>query len=263
MTTPDQIKEAIKNSTDWRNAAIEIITLRTQNDEAFSSGEIARDLRLHRPDLAFSVLSVGEFIRDMFYSMTFGYNSGPAYQVPRTATGKFRTPQGQSVFVYCPEPDAGMEHDFEVDVPRPPGQNALADGDEDDDNALPGNSASTAALPQGNSGGIEIKGKINPDGSTSFKATVHGDGRMQIPRAAFEAFVHNTGNPLRGGDPVYIRVTDKRVTVSLEEADNFQKHDISKDRGRVRFMSPTDTPFNAGSSYGISVTNKQITINLD
>lgn len=266
--TPDQIKDAIKDASDWRNATITLISLRTQNDEPFSSGEIARDLRVARPDFAFSVLSVGEFIRDMFYSMGFGYDAGPAYQVPRVASGKFRTPGGQDVFVYCPDPDTGMEYDFEVDIPRPPGQNALSDGDEDDNAALPGNTASTAALPQAaqkqDTNPIEIKGQVNADGTTTFKATVHGDGRMQIPRAAFEAFVHRTGNPLRGGDPVFIRVTDKRITVALEEEnDNFQKHDISKDRGRVRFMSPTDTPFSPGASYSISVSNKRITIDLD
>lgn len=253
MTTPDQIQEAIKDSSDWRNAAINIINLRTQDEEPFSSGEIARDLRLHRPDFAFSVLSVGEFIRDMFYSMGFVYNAGPAYQVPRIASGKFRTPQGQAVFVYCPEPDAGMEHDFEVDIPKPPTQAAL--DSEDDQAALP-------ADPKKDTNPIEIIGQIHADGSTSFKATVHSDGRMQIPRTAFEAFVHQTSKPLRGGDPVFIRVTDKRITVSLEEADNFHKHDISKDRGRVRFMSPTNNAFMPGSSYAIKVTNKNIVIDL-
>jgi hypothetical protein len=248
-TIKTAIKTAIQNESNWRDAAMKIIDLRLDNNDAFSSGEIAKDLR-ENSDFRFSQNKLGMFVRDLFYSNSLGYHSGPAFQVPRVTTGRFRTPAGYDVFVYCENPQQGMTHDFEVNVPVVGAHAARAPAAP---SAIPAAQPSTATPATGMTVSVS---------SGDFKATVHADGRMQIPRTAFEAFVYKTGKPLRGGDPIFIKMDDNEINVYLSEEDGSKSHDISKDRGRVRFMSHTGNAFASGTAYTIQVGTDRIVIDL-
>ena len=192
-----KIKALITGQTDWRAAAEATIEYLIAEGQCFSSGEVARWLRICEPSLMFSVPSLGVYIRDLFDNQNMpqypddGWGQ-PVYpsQVPRTTQGFTRTPAGIEVMVYCPDQQEGFAHGFEVDIPKPGGA----------DTQYPTQSPN---VPQGGvapalftgSGNTVIPNK--PKAATvkitgahakpivSIKATVQQDGRLQIPRSAF------------------------------------------------------------------------------
>ncbi len=121
-----RLKDVIENDPDWENVAMAFIDYRVGTDQPFSSGEIARDLRLHRPDLVFGVREVGEFVRQRhadgdLSSYDDGFDEIYPIAVQRKTSGKGRTPAGVQVVVYAKTQSEGASHDFEVDIPRPGG----------------------------------------------------------------------------------------------------------------------------------------------
>ncbi len=121
-----RIKDTIENDPDWKKVAMALVDYRIGTDQCFSSGEIARDMRLYRPELVFGVRELGEYVRDQHSSSAFAsYDDGfdevyPA-TVQRTTTGTGRTPSGLNVVVYGKTQSEASQHDFEVDIPPPNG----------------------------------------------------------------------------------------------------------------------------------------------
>ena len=110
-----------QSGSSWQDQALVIIEARVNGGVCFSSGEVARVLRLSNPSLRFSVLRLGEFIRDLYqcnnlptYSL-----SGGLYPVQVSRY----TENGTEVFVYGPTEDDCESHSFEVDIPKPPSSN--------------------------------------------------------------------------------------------------------------------------------------------
>jgi len=240
--------------TDWRMACNALIDHLIEEGECFSSGELARWMRTFRKDLIFSVLTVGSHVRDLYYACTFpeyaddGEGNGPCLpcQVPRVTQGLGRTPVGVEVFVYAPNEDDGLAHNFEVDIPKP--------GD------APTAYPSPPPAPAKPKGRVTITGKNQP--LVALKATVQQDRRLQVPRAAFEAFVHFCGVTMRGGDPVYILVEDDKATITIDDPNNgAKKYDLWADSGRVSFPSQT-TPFNPGDVYRVDIAPTGLTVDL-
>lgn len=121
-----RIKDIIERDPDWRKVAMAFIDYRIGTDQCFSSGEVARDLRLYRPDLVFSVRELGEHVRQQHQAQAMSsYDDGFDEIYPlseqRTTTGKGRTPAGLSVVVYGKTQAEAQQHDFEVDIPPPGG----------------------------------------------------------------------------------------------------------------------------------------------
>lgn len=281
-TTPTNqgptLQQVLQGHTDWRDAAEEAVSYYVQKGLCFSSGEVARDLRTHRPDLRFSVLSVGEHLRDLFYAGAMpSYQDPyggtvPVQQVSRTTAGVGRTPAGINVFVYGPDQLAGDSHQFEVDIPKPgqvPGGKAhthpkyagtrvtLNSGNGDG-----GNSVQATVTPSNQntpSKVAKLKGKAPAKDPT---ATVHTDGRVCIGRPAFEAFVHLTKRPLKGGDPVYITFNGDLATVTLDAQPGSTQYDLATSRGRILFTSPRVNPFQPGKSTRISISTSGMEINM-
>ena len=260
VTDPRNIAPIV-NSPDWRQAVKDLLAFWIDQGRSFSSGEVAAALRIHRPDLKFSVPGLGESIRDEFYGNTLpSYllsGSTPSYpcQIPRMAQGKFpvRTPSGTEVFVYAPDASAGAAHDCEIYVPEPgehpsqfPAENT---------NAQPQPAAGSPAA-------VAILGaKI---ANIDIRAKVFEDGRLCIPRTAFELCVHLSGQPMQGGDPVFVKVETDKAIVTLTQTDPTAKqYDLSVERGRVLFPSPDATkPFKPGDVYKVTVDKGMVTVDL-
>ncbi|MEL6344657.1 MAG: hypothetical protein AAFV53_16190 [Myxococcota bacterium] len=123
MTT---LKHIIENDPDWKKVAMAFVNYRIGTDQCFSSGEIARELRVYRPDLVFGVGELGEHLRAQHQAKTMasyddGFDEIYPIKVQRQTTGKGRTPAGIQVVVYAKDPADAQNHDFEVDIPPPGG----------------------------------------------------------------------------------------------------------------------------------------------
>lgn len=262
LDTNDTITaNALANAgSDWRDQAICVTNCWIKEERAFSSGEVGAAIRTHVPSSRFSVLKVGELLRERYNDGQFiDYDDGlgdstPVVQVMRTAEGLYpqRTPPGTQVYVYAISPEAGYEHDFEVCIPNPTESNAQVQA-----------VASAPATPvtQPTIQPVAIMGaKV---ATVDLKATVHADGRLCVPRSAFEACVALGGQALNGGDPVFVKASPTEVVVALVatgDADE-KSYDLSRERGRVLVPSVT-TPFTPGDVYQIRVGRGTLTVDL-
>jgi hypothetical protein len=250
--TDNANKNAIANSFDWRSAVTDLLNFWTSQNRCFSSGEVAATLRIHRPDLQFKVMSVGEHIKDLFYSnMVPQYpNVGYPLQVPRFTTGKFpqRTPSSTEVFVYGPDPITVMNHDFEIYVPFP--GEAIANA------PAPAQVVAPQIAPA-----ITLSHKV---ANSSIVAVVQGDGRLYVSRQAFDLAVHLGVVPLKGGAPVFVKVLpDKAIITLIQDDPTSVPYDLCPTRGRVRFASPDpNKPFNPGDKYRVKVGASCLEVDL-
>lgn len=286
--TPSSILAA---SPDWRTAVTDLITWFTQNDRCFSSGEIAAYLRTYRPDFAFAVTRIGEHVRDMYdngtmpmYTDAVGNTLYPT-QVPRTTTGTARTldgrsvhsksPVGVSVFVYAKDGADGFAHDFEVYIPDFDDPTAAKAVDASLVNPWTNAPAPVAPAPSvvttatGATAHVPapavstlITGSLSRDDVTAY---VRPDRRMCVPRAAFEAWVALTGQPLRGGpngDPVYIMHENHLITITRAPLPGSVEYHLWTGRGRLAFLSDGTSGFvfNPGDKFTVKVTSAALTI---
>jgi len=255
----------------WRQAVRDLLDYWVSKGRCFSSGEIAATLRTHRPDaMIFSVPSLGEYIRDLFYngmlpSYTVDDGNGgtmqmPPMQVPRYTEGLYpdRTPAGVEVFVYGPDHQSCLDHEFEVFIPNPARGETVADA--------PAQAMAQTALAAADKTGktktaVEIMGARIA--AQDIRAKVWPDGRLCIPRNAFEAAVHLGGTPMRGGDPVFVKVDSDRVVVTLAATgDPAEKsYDLTRSHGRIAITHPT-TPFPVGATFKCSVAAGIVIVDL-
>ncbi len=259
--------QVLSGHADWRSAVDALLTYWTSKNRPFSSGEVAAALREHRPDLRFSVLTVGEYLRDLFYSGNMpeytDVNTGMftvAVQVPRYTEGLYpdRTPAGIQVFVYAPDSTSGEEHNFEVFIPKP--------GETQADAPAPTTPQTTLAK-QDTTGKtktpIAIFGaKVAVD---KIIISVHADGRMAFNRTALEAAVALSGKPMRGGDPVWAVQTDTTLTVYTNDPNvpDAKVYNLATDRGRIHIPSQDPTkPFTPGKTYTVEVGSGTMTVVL-
>lgn len=272
------VEHHLAGAADWREAVRFDIDLRVSERQCFSSGEIATDLRVYRPDLAFAVGGLGEYVRDLYVSNEFpSYtddvgNADYPLQVARITTGaarKFtgehvqgRTPAGQVVFVYGREHQECLDHEFEVYIPKPPGQL-------DNPQQLPGPAGTPGSLPALPTApkqlGVLITGQLAKDDLT---ASVRQDGRLCVSRAAFEAFVALNGKPLRAGlngDPIFVNVEGtpaKKVVITLDRTPASDEYHLWVNRGRLAFAAPAGTTWTAGDKFEVTVDEDQITVDV-
>lgn len=282
----------IASASDWRTAVTDLIAFLVANGRCFSSGEVAAYLRTYRPDLAFRVSGVGDYIRDAYDNGTIpNYDDGQgnsvyATQVPRTATGIARTldgrtvttktPVGQPVFVYARDGGEGFAHDFEIYVPDfddPTAQRAtLYTGPAPvqptvqaiPQTSVPSGFSATVSAPPSASVGILITGTLSKDDLTAY---VRPDRRLCVPRAAFEAFVNLTGIPLRGGpqgDPVYVGLDGSKMVITRDTpagASAVQAYHLWATRGRIA-VDMTGTKVSPGDKYKITVSANDLMVDL-
>jgi hypothetical protein len=239
--TPD-----LSHERTWQDAVCTLIDHDCRTDTCFSSGELARTLRLERPDFRFAVTELGEFVKDLFHQGAIEYRDHhgrvtPAVQVPRRTAGLSRTPVDTEVFVYAPTPMLGTVHAFEVEIPRP-------------------NFTPTALERQRFAAATAMA-------NAEMIATVHGDGRLCIPRRAFEQLSHATGVAIRGGDEVGIAVEVRRngpaLRIHLDQRDGCQAYALSPERGRVRLSAPAQLAgFTPGERFPIEIDGDAMIVSL-
>lgn len=289
QTTLAAIKNGVQ-SDDWRTTVDDLIEALTEEGLPYSSGEIAAFLRTEAPTLKFRVTSIGEHIRDAYWAGTLPeYEDsmhGPLapVQMQYMTSGKGRTPAGQPVFVYGPDQATCDNHDFEVDIPLPPGvkprapaissNNAPSGGyptsytqpsQGNQGNQVPSSSAAPAITgPSPSSGGAPGGSKaIQPvnQGSGGLLAKVHTDKRLCVPRSAFEAYLYTSGRAMRAGDNVFVTVDDDGATITLDSSPNATKLTLQATRGRLLFANP-NTPFVPGTTYQINVDKSGLSIDF-
>jgi len=245
----DILPPALAGERTWQDALCALVDHFTTHDRCFSSGELAAELRLQRPDFRFAVTEIGEFVKDLFHSGAIEWRDRqgrvtPALQIPRRTAGISRTPAGTEVFVYGPTPIQGLAHAFEVDIPRPAFQPTALE-----------RQRFAAAAAQADAAMI---------------ASVHGDGRLCVPRRAIEALSHATGVAIRGGDSVWIALDPGlrggvgSLRIHLEPGDACTAHALQPERGRLRFSSPDPAqPFAPGDRFEIVVRGSALLVVLD
>lgn len=244
LSNHEILPPALANERTWHDAVCTLVDHHTTHDQCFSSGELAAELRLQRPDFRFAVTEVGEFVKDLFHGGTIEWRdrhgrTTSAIQVPRRTTGASRTPVGTEVFVYAPTPIQGLAHAFEVDIPRPAFQPTQLE-----------RLRFAVAAAQADA---------------EMVASVHGDGRLCIPRRAIEQLSHATGVAIRGGDSVWLEFIDqgRMLRIHLQPHDGCVAHALQPERGRVRFSSPDPRqPFTPGDRFAIEVEGAALTISL-
>lgn len=248
MTQTDITLNPLVDANSWRDAVCIVVDQKTTKNGCFSSGEITKELRTHRPDLHFSHWDVGEYVRDLFYSgaMRTDVLSENYVQVSRFTSGKTRSPSGSKVFVYAPDHLSAEEHEFEVEIPRA--------------------SISSNSSEYSEYGSEADEGFLRSE--NQFQAKVHKDKRLCIPRAPFEEFVHKTGQKLGFGDKVHISLDEavNKIKVRLQSSPNSKAYDLTKDRGRVKFMPDVSDDFCqwvSGDAFDVQVTNDGLEIDLN
>lgn len=264
--TATSVTTAVAGVTDWRAATDALVAHIIEEGECFSSGEIARHLRLASPGLRFSVPNIGEYVRDQFYAGSMpeyevsdpygGVDEVPVSQVPRVTQGLYpmRTPAGVSVFVYAPDQSDGDGHDFEVYVPKP--------GETDEPQPvtppqIPLAAPATPGTPASGKAPVSIQGSVKPSLSAAdYKATVNSENRLCITRQAFEACVHMGGKPMKGGDPIFISFVGNDVNISQTPigVPDEGAYSLATERGRVLFTAQDPgNPFVPGTVYSLSI----------
>lgn len=279
--TPASLLTNLPDPTDWRAACTALVAWLVQNDRCFSSGEVVAYLRTYAPTtLRFSATGVGDFLRGeydngLFPSYTDAATGTVLYptQVPRTTTGTSRTldgrvvtsktAPGQPVFVYAPDGTAGYSHDFEVYIP-----------DFDDPTASrarngvipqPPVPPRTMAVPATPAQAVLITGSLKRDDTESY---VRPDGRLCIPRAAFEAYVSLDGSPLRGGpngDSVWVTFDPAGGTVSISRTGQTPpsvEYQLWATRGRIAITAEPGVTFVPGDKFKIAVFGTGLVVDL-
>jgi len=262
--TDMNLTNVLDGFTDWRQTVDALIAYWASEGKCFSSGECAAALREHRPDLKFSVLSVGSYLRDLFYAQTMpGYDDGMGgteqpVQVLRPCEGLYpdRTPAGTEVYVYGADYDACDEHEFEVYIPCPWKGESVATAPA----PAQGQTAMAQADPTGKTPtAVQILGaKI---ATKDIRCSVQPDKRLTVPRNAFEYAVSLGGHPLRGGDSVWAVQDGCIVTIYTEnpgETDQ-REYRLTTDRGRVLIPS-AEAPFTPGNVFSINVSAGMLAI---
>jgi len=270
ISCPSNAKAIGTDTSDWRDSVHNLLAHWCSNRRCFSSGEVAAALREHLPALRFSVLSIGEHLRDLFYTGALNYPGAmtdpnsfgdvSATQVPRITEGLFpdRTHAGVEVFVYGPDEDACLEHGFEVYIPVP--------GQTQADAPVPsmGQTAQAQADPTGKTKtAVAILGaKV---ASLDIRAKVHTDARLCVPRSAFELAIHLGATPLRGGDPVWVKTEGDKVFVSTTDPSDtsYNAYSLGASMGRVLFPSPNPSaPFSPGDTYRVTAEAGRLTVDI-
>lgn len=240
----------IENVKTWRDAVCAVVDNFLFERQCFSSGEVTKIIREERPDFRFSHWDIGQYLRDLYFGGVIEYQNQsngrmiPATQVPRRTTGLSRTPAGVEVFVYGPSFSEARYHDFEVDIPRP--LQDLTD-------------------PYDEYGTLDGEGPMRNFDDAKTVATVHADGRLCIPRSAFDKYMHETGQHIAFGDKVYIRLDrlNMKVFVNLDRRAGAKAYDLTRDRGRVKYKPNDEFGWNPGDNFEIFVRNNGLEIDLN
>lgn len=239
MQTPDTLRPAaqqiLANAPNWRQAVTDLVELYSSNDAPFTSGHVVREIRTTRPDLAFRQRTVGEQIQDMYWTGRITYQGNTAVQVPRTTTGKGRTPAGVDVFVYAPDTQEAYTLDFEIDIPSAGGG--------------PTQVSQMSTVPQ-----MALPPSQGVSSPVDYRCAVHSDNRLCVPRAVMDALSAKSGQTVSLTTEAWVSFDGDLALVSFEPTAQAVNYSLQANRGRVLFPRSKGTPFNPGVLYQGKIT---------
>lgn len=244
----------------------------------FTSGHVTHAIRSARQDLVFGQARIGAHLRNAFvsgalpaYDDGFGGDVAVVQQPRNTTSTSTRTPVGTEVFIYGPSQEECDSFEFEIAIAEAP---QVADGQGGQISAAAAMLGATPNLPAGAPGASLIP-PVQPSGQVAVAygkmipgnpwAAIHADGRLCIPRCAFEALAFETGTPIKGGEPLYASVSGTSLVVSGTPGGTEVRP--TTDRLRVHVMlegalAVSGAPFPVGKDFEIKVAATGLTIDL-
>lgn len=269
---------AIDAASSPEQACDNLTTFWIAQGVCFTSGHVVHAIRSARTDLVFGQARVGWHLRHLFESSALpAYDDGfrgdvPIVRQPRNTTStNTRTPVGTEVFVYGPSQDECASFEFEVNIAEAPQVN---DGQGGQISAAAAMLGATPGLTAGAPGASSIP-PVQPSGAVAVAngrmvpgnpwAVIHADGRLCIPRIAFEALAYETGTPIKGGEPLYVEV--QGTTLVVRQTGLGLAANPTTDRLRLHLNLDGDlavpgTPFPVGKDFEVKVTPSGLTIDL-
>jgi len=265
---------AIDAATTPEGTADNLITFWVSQGVPFTSGHIVHAIRTARSDLMFSQSRIGAHVRRMHAQGGMpGYDDGLGNEIPvqfslRQTTGIGRTPVGIEVCVYAPSrPEADL-FEFEINIAEAP---QVADGQGGTTSAATAMLNATPNLPAGSPGASPIP-PVQPSGTVAVAygkmvpgnplATIHSDGRLCIPRLAFEALAHETGDPIKGGESLYVYETPTDLIVSQSPVIDMPHQSYAPTTDRLRLHLFLSKTYPVGTDFEVLVLSNHLSISL-
>ena len=272
-----------KGAADAAQSAAEGARLLTEfwieGGYCFTSGHVVHCLREARgKGLMVNQRPTGQAVQDYFDSGDMpayddeigGEGIRPMRKLRYTERTDTRTPVGTGVFVYGPAESEIDAFEFELNIAEAPmvddgqgGQTsaatALLNATPNTPAGAPGASAIPPVQPSGTvatANGKMVPG--NPEATMQSRGS--GQARLCVPRIAFEALAFETGEPVVGGQPVYVSQNGDVLTISQDAASGGSPVNPTTDRLRLHLPVPNPAP--VGTTYEILVGTTGLTIDL-
>lgn len=247
----------------------------------FTSGHIVNALREARgKSLMVNQRPTGQVIQQAFedgdlpsYDDGFG-GSRPMRKLRATTRTDTRTPVGTEVYVYGPSEDEIDLFEFEINIAEAPMVNDGMGGQTSAATALlnatpnvPASDPNASPIPPVQpSGKVAIaNGKMVP--GTPI-AAVHSDGRLCLPRIAFEALAFETGVPVVGGEALYVSVLEDG-NIFISQQNQSESVDVRPTTDRLRLhLALSSIPkwdghlVNFGDEFDVLVSEEGLTVKL-
>jgi len=264
---------SIQGAADAANSAGEgarlLAEFWTEQGVCFTSGHAVNALREARGrSLMVNQRPTGQAVQDYFtsgdmpsYDDEMGGGSRPVRKVRQTERTDTRTPVGTEVYVYGPTEDEVDAFEFEINIAEAPmvddgqgGQTSAATAMLNATPTTPVNDPNASPIPPVQpSGTVAVaNGKMVPGNPL---AVMHQSGnrtpRICVPRIAFEALAFETGEPVVGGQPLYVTQNVDVITISQDPSDGGLPVSPTTDRLRMHLSVPN--PAAVGTQYEVQV----------
>lgn len=191
----------------------------------------------------------------------------PVRKMIYTTRTDTRTPVGTGVYVIGPSEEEIDAFEAEINIAEAP---MVDDGQGGQVSAA---AALLGATPNLNPGAPQASPlpAVTPSGKVAVAngkmvpgipvAVVHADGRLCIPRVAFEALAFETGEPIKGGDTLYLSETpDCNVFISRDASTQGDEVHPTTDRLRLHLTIPG---VNVGDEFRVLVSKDGLTVKLN
>jgi len=240
----------------------------------FTSGHVVHALREARgKGLMVNQRPTGQAVQDYFesgqmpsYEDGYGGESRPERKLRATTRTDIRTPVGTEVFVYGPDEVSIDLFEFELDIASAPdvsdGQGgtvspaaALLNATPNTAPNAPGASPIPAVQP---SGTVAVAhGKMVPGNPY---ASIHADGRLCIPRIAFEALAFETGDPITGGETLNVVLNGTDLKVYPEAQTGSFPAVPTSDRLRLHLTAGN---YPVGTKFEVKIATDHLSVDLN
>lgn len=240
----------------------------------FTSGHVVNALREARGrSLMVNQRPTGQALQQAFddgslpsYEDGFGGEQRPMRKLRSTTRTDTRTPVGTEVYVYGPSEAEIDCFEFEINIAEAP---MVSDGQGGQMSAATALLNATPNTPAGAPQASPIP-PVQPSGTVAVAngkmvpgtpvASVHADGRLCVPRIAFEALAFESGAPVVGGQPVYVsEKADGNLFISQDPSTGGKAVNPTTDRLRLHLTVPNVA---CGDDFDIVVSSNGLTVRL-